>query len=105
MSLTEDVRKLMSPTDEDGKLNILYADSFYRMFLEQSYGKEAVDREYNRLKQLDKVGTTCCLNDPQPDKRTDREEIEALKSRVRRLEKDVKWLKKVVRELTGSSNK
>ena len=98
MSLEEDVRKLMSPTDEDGKLNILYADSFYRMFLEQSYGKEAVDREYDRLKQLDKVGTACRSSDNQLDRRSDREEIEALKSRVRRL-------KKVVRELTGSSNK
>lgn len=105
MSLTEDVRKLMSPTDEDGKLNVLYADSYYRMSLERRYGKAVVDRECNRLKQLDEVGTTCCLNDPQPDKRSDIEEIEALKSRVRRLEKDVKWLKKAVRELTDTDSK
>lgn len=105
MSLTDDVRKLMSPTDEDGKLNVLYADSYYKLDLERRYGKEAVDREYDRLKQLDYVGTACRLNDSQLDKRSDKEEIEALKSRVRRLEKDVKWLKKVVRELTGSSNK
>lgn len=104
MSLTEDVRKLMSPTDKDGKLNVLYADSYYRMSLERRYGKEAVDREYNRLKQLDDVGTACCLNDSQPNKRSDKEEVEALKSRIRRLEKDVKWLKKVVRELTGTGN-
>lgn len=104
MSLTEDVRKLMSPTDEDGKLNVLYADSYYRMSLEQRYGKEAVDREYNRLKQLDEVGTACCLNESQHDKRSDKKEIEALKSRVRRLEKDVKWLKKAVRELTDTDN-
>ena len=105
MSLTEDVRKLMSPTDEDGKLNVLYSDSHYRLDLKRRYGKEAVDREYDRLKQLDDVGTACRVSDNQLDKRSDKEEIEALKSRVRRLEKDVKWLKKVVRELTGSSNK
>lgn len=104
MSLTEDVRKLMSPTDEDGKLNVLYADSYYRIDLEQRYVKEAVDRECSRLKQLDEVGTVCCLNDSQPNKRSDKKEVEALKSRVRRLEKDVKWLKKVVREITGIGN-
>ena len=49
MSLTEDVLKLMSPTDEDGRINILYADSYYRMSLEERYGKAAVDRECNRL--------------------------------------------------------
>lgn len=105
MPLTEDVRKLMSPADENGNLNVLYSDSHYRIDLERRYGKEAVDRECSRLKQLDKVGTACCLNESQHNKRSDKEEVEALKSRVRRLEKDVKWLKKVVRELTDTGSK
>ena len=101
MSLEEDVRKLMSPTDEDGKLNVLYADSYYRIGLEKRYGKEAVDRECDRFKSYTQSGY---WDDSKPKKRSDKEKVEALKSRVRRLEKDVKWLKKVVRDLTGASN-
>ena len=101
MSLEEDVRKLMSPTDEDGKLNVLYADSYYRIGLEKRYGKEAVDRKCNRLTSHTQFGY---WGDSKPKERSDKEEAEALKSRVRRLEKDVKWLKKVVRDLTGASN-
>lgn len=105
MSLTEDVRKLMSPTDEDGKLNILYADSFYRMYLERRYGKAAVDLECNRLKRRADLEYYLDDSKHKDKERSDKEEVEALKSRVRRMEKDVKWLKKVVRELTGSNNK
>lgn len=100
MSLTDDVRKLMSPTDEDGGMNILYGDPYYRISLERRYGKDAVDKEYNRLKGTfrDQSVERC------EDKRSDKEEIEVLKSRVRRLEKDVKWLKKVVRQLVNPDN-
>lgn len=101
MSLTEDVLKLMSPTDEDGGLNVLYADSYYRIDLERRYGKEAVDRECDRLKQHT---PSDYLDDNKPKERSDKEEVEALKSRVRRLEKDVKWLKRVVRQLVNSDN-
>lgn len=101
MSLEEDVRKLMFPTGEDGKLNLLYADSYYRIGLEKRYGKEAVDRECDRLKSHTQYGY---CDDSKPKDRSNKEEVEALKSRVRRLEKDVKWLKKVVRDLTGASN-
>ena len=100
MSLTEDVRKLMSPTDEDGKLNVLYADSYYRIDLERRYGKEAVDRECSRLNGC--AALEYHLDDSQKTERSDKEEVEALKSRVRRLEKDVKWLKKMVRKLTDT---
>lgn len=100
MSLTEDVRKLMSPTDEDGKLNVLYADIYFRKSLEERYGKEAVDKECDRFNQH----TQLVSFDHKPKKRSDKEEVEALKSKVRRLEKDVKWLKKVVRQLVNSDN-
>lgn len=101
MSLEEDVRRLMSPTDEDGKLNVLYADSYYRIGLEKRYGKKAVDRECDRLKQHTQSGY---WYDNKPKKRSDKEEVEALKFGVRRLEKDVKWLKKVVRQFVNSDN-
>ena len=101
MSLTEDVRKLVSSVDEDGKLNILYSDIYYRIYLERRYGKEAVDREYNRLKRRIDIDS---WYDDKSKERSDKEGVEALKSKVRRLEKDVKWLKKVVREITGTGN-
>lgn len=100
MSLSDDIRKLMSPTDDDGGMNILYGDSYYRINLERRYGKDAVDKECNRFK-----GT--CRDwsyESREDRRSDKKEVEALKSRVRRLEKDVKWLKKVVRQLVNSDN-
>ena len=104
MSLTEDVRKLMSPTDEDGRINILYADSYYRMSLEKRYGKAAVDRECNRLNRRAALEYYLYDSKQKDEKRSDKEEVEVLKSRVRRLEKDVKWLKKVVRQLVNSDN-
>ena len=100
MSLEEDVRRLMSPTDEDGKLNVLYADIYFKRSLEDRYGKEAVDKECDRFNQH----TQLVSFDHKPKKRSDKEEVEALKSRVRRLEKDVKWLKKTLRELAGLDN-
>lgn len=111
MSLTEDVRKLMSPTDEDGKINPLYSDIYFKLSLERRYGKKVVDREYNRLKHRmvldswdDNKAEERSDRENKEEERSDKEEIEALKSRVRRLEKDVKWLKKVVRQLVNSDN-
>lgn len=79
-------------------MNILYGDPYYRISLERRYGKDAVDEEYNRLKgTFREQSVERC-----EDKRSDKEEVEALKSRVRRLEKDVKWLKKMVRKLTDT---
>ena len=104
MSLTEDVLKLMSPTDEDGRINILYAGSYYRMSLEERYGKAAVDRECNRLSRRAALEYYLDDSKQKDEERSDKEEVEALKSRVRRLEKDVKWLKKVVRQLVNSDN-
>lgn len=82
--------------DEDKGIEIYYYGS--RTAAEK-------DRELDRLRQLYNVAATCESNHDKPDEIDGKDEIEDLKSRVRRLEKDVKWLKKVVRDLIGASNK
>ena len=87
--------KVIVAKDEDKGIEIYY------------YGARTAekDRELDRLRQLYNVAATCESNHDKPDEIDGKDEIEDLKSRVRRLEKDVKWLKKVVRDLIGASNK
>lgn len=55
VSITDDVMKIMHTYNEDGTVNVLYGNDSYCNYLDRKYGRAAVDKEIDTLRDKERL--------------------------------------------------